>query len=244
MVSFNFSTWKHFKHLKIISQRVYHSGTNFSDTFNFLEIPRVFKKVSRLFLNNEWNVHFIRNMRCIQKASWLKHYLPRQKWTMNETFILFEIWGVFKKYRDWSCIYQDRNEQWIKRWFSLKYEMCWKSIETEVVFTNTEMNNAVMNAHFIQNTRCVQKVSWLTQYLTRQKWTKNEIFSFKYSSCYSAHLFERVFISRSPSETLSLDIVWCYGVLFFSWPPRFEILPLRLISGLGNEEYALIIFHK
>ena len=30
------------------------------------------------------------------------------------------IQSVFKKYQDWSCIYQDRNEQWMKHSFSLK----------------------------------------------------------------------------------------------------------------------------
>ena len=44
---------------------------------------------------------------------------------------------VFKKNWDWSCIYQDVYEQWIKRSFSLKYEVCWKSIETEAAFTKT-----------------------------------------------------------------------------------------------------------
>ena len=35
------------------------------------------------------------------------------KWTMNETLIFFKIQGVFKTYQDWSCIYQDKNEQWM-----------------------------------------------------------------------------------------------------------------------------------
>ena len=60
---------------------------------------------------------------------------------MNETLIFFKIRAELKKYRDWSCIYQDRNEQRMKRWFSLKFELSWKSIETEAVFTKTEMNN-------------------------------------------------------------------------------------------------------
>ena len=49
-----------------------------------------------------------------------------RKWTMNETLIFFKIRAVLKKYRDWSCIYQERNEQWMKRWFSSKYELCCK----------------------------------------------------------------------------------------------------------------------
>ena len=32
-----------------------------------------------------------------------------------------EMWNMLKKDRDWSCIYRDRNEQWMKCWFSSKY---------------------------------------------------------------------------------------------------------------------------
>ena len=63
---------------------------------------------------------------------------------------------VFKKYLVWSCIYQDRNEQWIKRWFSSNYELCWKNIETEAVFTKREINNE-WSFDFHQNTSCVCK---------------------------------------------------------------------------------------
>ena len=44
----------------------------------------------------------------------------------------------------------------MKRWFSLKFELSWKSIETEAVFTKTEMNNE-WNVDFLQNTSCVDK---------------------------------------------------------------------------------------
>ena len=88
---------------------------------------------------------------CVEKVS--KLHLPTQKWTMNETLIFFEIRAVLKKYRDWSCIYQERNEQWIKRWFSWKYELCWKSIETEAIFSKTKINHA-RNVNFLQNTKC------------------------------------------------------------------------------------------
>ena len=40
---------------------------------------------------------------------------------------------VFNKYRDWNCIYKDRNEQRMKRWFSSKYMVSSKSVENEVV---------------------------------------------------------------------------------------------------------------
>ena len=85
-----------------------------------------------------------------KNVSRLKLYLPRQKWTMNETLIFFKIRAVLKKYWDWICIYLEGNEQWMKRWFSSKYELYWKWIDTEAVFTKTEMNNE-RNVNFLQN---------------------------------------------------------------------------------------------
>ena len=58
--------------------------------------------------------------RCAENVSTLMQYLPRQKWTMNETLIFFKMQNVMKKYRDWSCIYQDRNEKWTKLLLSFK----------------------------------------------------------------------------------------------------------------------------
>ena len=53
----------------------------------------------------------------------------------NELNVIFlKIRGELKKYRDWSCTYQDRNEE-------SKYEVSSKSIETEAVFTKTEVKN-------------------------------------------------------------------------------------------------------
>ena len=60
---------------------------------------------------------------------------------MNETFIFFKIRFVLKKYR---------------------------SIETEAVFSKTDMNNK-RNFPFLQNTSCVEKVSMLKLYLQRQE---------------------------------------------------------------------------
>ena len=146
----------------------------FSSKYNLrwksIETEALFTKTE---INNKCNVDFLQNTTCFGKVSRLKLYLPRQKWTMNETLIFFKIRPVMKKYRDWSCIYQDRSEQWMKRWFSSNYELCWKSIETEAVFTKTEMNNE-WNINFHQNTSCVGKVSRLKLYLPRQKWTMNE----------------------------------------------------------------------
>ena len=45
-------------------------------------------------MNNEWNVDFLQNTRYFQNISISKLYLPRQKWTMNETSIFFKIWVV------------------------------------------------------------------------------------------------------------------------------------------------------
>ena len=129
-------------------------------------------------MNNEGNIDFLSNTSCVVKESRLKRYLPRQKWTMNETLIFFKIRAVLKKYRDWSCIYQDRNGQWMKRSFSLKYEQWGESIEAEAIFAKIEMDNE-WNVDFLQNTSCVEKESRLKLYLPRQKWKC--WFSSKYS---------------------------------------------------------------
>ena len=62
-------------------------------------------------MSNEWNIHFLQKM-------WL-----------------------VKKYRGWSFICQNRNEQRMKRLFSSKYNVWWKSMETKALFTKTGMNN-------------------------------------------------------------------------------------------------------
>ena len=55
---------------------------------------------------------------------------------MDEMFIFIKILSMLKKFWVWSCIYQDRNEQWTK------YE-------------------------FFLNTKSIEKVLRLTQYLPR-----------------------------------------------------------------------------
>ena len=54
---------------------------------------------------------FFKIQAVLKKISRLKLYLPWEKWTVKEMFIFF------------------------------KYELCWKSIEAEALFTKTEMNN-------------------------------------------------------------------------------------------------------
>ena len=80
---------------------------------------------------------------------------------------------VKNKYREWSCIYPDRSEQSIKHSFSLKYEAFLKSIASEGVFAEKEMNDE-WNADFLQNMSCVWKVTKLKLYLPRHKWTMKE----------------------------------------------------------------------
>ncbi len=113
-----------------------------------LKSSRLKLYLTKTEMNTEWNVNFLQNTRCGQKVS-------RQKWTMNETSIFFEIQDVFKKYSDWNSNYPHRNEQWLKRPFSLKYKMCSKSIQTEILIIHAEMNNE-WNVNFLQNTRYVQ----------------------------------------------------------------------------------------
>ena len=51
--------------------------------------------------------------------------------------------------------------------------LCFKSIETEAIFTKTEMNTEG-NINFLHYMRCVQKVPRLKLYLPKQKWTMNK----------------------------------------------------------------------
>ena len=48
-------------------------------------------KFTKIEMNSKRNINFHLNMRlCLKKVSRLKLYLPRQKWTMNETLILYK----------------------------------------------------------------------------------------------------------------------------------------------------------
>ena len=47
-------------------------------------------------MNNEWNVNFLRNTKCLQCVPKMKLYLPKQKWTRREKVIFFKIWSVLK----------------------------------------------------------------------------------------------------------------------------------------------------
>ena len=96
---------------------------------------------------------------------------------MNGTLIFFKIQDVFLKCQGRSCIYQDRNEQWMKHSLSSEYELCSNSIKIEAVFTRRELNNE-WNIDFLQKTRCVQIVTRQKLYLPRENWTMNETLIF------------------------------------------------------------------
>ena len=104
-------------------------------------------------MNNEWHLRFLQNTN-----------------------------SVLKKYRAWSCIYQDRNEQWMKHYLFSRYETYSKNIKNEAVFTKRKINNE-WNFDFLQNTSCVEKVSRLKLYLPRKKWTMNETLIFFKIKC-------------------------------------------------------------
>ena len=187
---FHWSLTETFRTVEMTYQKYFRFTVDYKKTFssqsilNTMTTRTVLKKIktetvfTKTEMNNEWSVDFLENTRPVEKVSRQKLYLPRQKWTMNKTLIFFKIRGVLKKYPDESCIYQDRHEQWMKRWFFLKkYELCWKSIPTEAVFTKTEMNNE-WNVDFLENTRPVEKVSRQKLYLPRQKWTMNKTLIF------------------------------------------------------------------
>ena len=80
--------------------------------FSFLAISLTFSHI-RFFISSHkcshTNVYI--NTSYVQKVSRLKLYIPRQKWTINETLIFFKLYIVSKKYCDWSCINQDKKKQ-------------------------------------------------------------------------------------------------------------------------------------
>ena len=65
-------------------------------------------------MNHEWNINFLQNTSCVQKVSSHELYLPRGKWTTNETLIFYKIRVVFKKNRAMICIYKEGNEPQMK----------------------------------------------------------------------------------------------------------------------------------
>ena len=78
-------------------------------------------------------------------------YLPRSKWTINQTLIFFKIRSVFRNYRDWSCTYQDRNEQSSK--ISLQNTKCvQKYRDCSLIYKGL---NIEWNAYFPQNSLIV-----------------------------------------------------------------------------------------
>ena len=58
---------------------------------NIIHLQKWMKKVCHLTGIRWIYIWNINGMRCDQKVSRLKLYLPKQKWTMNETFIFFKI---------------------------------------------------------------------------------------------------------------------------------------------------------
>ena len=67
----------------------------------------------------------------------------------NEWNVVFKLRNVFKKYQDWRYIDPSRNDQWMKRQFSSKYEVCLNSHEIEATSTNEEINNE-LKVNFLQ----------------------------------------------------------------------------------------------
>ena len=96
-----------------IMVRKYQDWSCIYQDINFSPKYKLCLNVSRakLYLpRQKWTMNetliFLKNTKYVPKVSRLNLYLPRQKWTMNETLIFLQIRPVFKKYRDWSCIYQ------------------------------------------------------------------------------------------------------------------------------------------
>ena len=129
-----------------------------NETLIFLKIKIFLKTIktgavfTKTEMNNEWNINFLQN-KVNSKSIKSEAIFIQQKWTMNK-IIFFKIWGVVKKYQDWTSIYEDKNKLWMKHLFSSEYKVFSKGIETEVVFIKTVMNNEnKWNINYIQNSR-------------------------------------------------------------------------------------------
>ena len=84
-------------------------SSKYEQCWKSIETAYIFTKRE---MNNEGNVDFLQNSSCVEKVSRLKPYLPREKWTMNETFdFLQNIRLCWRSIKTGRCIYQDRNEQ-------------------------------------------------------------------------------------------------------------------------------------
>ena len=55
-------------------------------------------------------------------------------WNVCSFIVVFKHMSCVTKSDQTEAVYIDRNEQWIKHNFSLKYEVCPESIDTESVF--------------------------------------------------------------------------------------------------------------
>ena len=77
-----------------------------------------------------WN-HFEMRFLNLRINFYLLRTLPKQKWTMNELLIFFKIQGDFKNFRDWSCIYKNRNEQ------RMKHKIFFKMVTLETILSKT-----------------------------------------------------------------------------------------------------------
>ena len=81
--------------------------------------------------NNEWIINFLINTKWVQKVWTLKLYLPRQKSTMNETLIFFNVWSMLKKYRDWR---QKLQEVSLKVIFMAQFRTSFSNLITLIIF--------------------------------------------------------------------------------------------------------------
>ena len=86
---------------------------------------------------------------CIKAVTRLKLYLPRQKWTINKTLTFFKIRKLLRNFEiEAGITKREINSEWNIIFF-FKYNVRLKSVESKVVFTQTETNNE-RNADILQ----------------------------------------------------------------------------------------------
>ena len=125
--------------------------------------------------SNEKNIK-----RCVLKELKLMLYLLRHKWMSIETLIFFKIQGIIKKYWDWSCIYHNRNEWWMKHLFSsISSHWDWNKV--------FHLQKFFFRYH-------------VKLYLIKQKWTMTEILHFFKIVFFTIHYSIEFLIGQSTFE--------------------------------------------
>ena len=120
---------------------------------------------------------FTRSKSFVFSLQWRQPHMFFLATLATHCHIFFKIQVVFNNYQYRSCIYQDRNKQWMKPYFSSKYKMCSIIIQTEAVFTKTEINNK-WKVRFLQISSLEIQLPYSSEFSIGQSTTFDMVLSF------------------------------------------------------------------